>query len=496
MSNLTLFPDTNLFIQCRDLSELEWKDIGEFDEITLIVSRPVHKEIDSQKGRGNDRLGRRARSTAALFKKIITNGGKAHLVRETAPKVVVALGIQSQPSANLDGIDLRENDDRILAIAHGYSKEHEGEDVRVITHDSGPLALAAMIGLPAIDIPDGWLREPEPSSAERENAKLKREIEHLKRHEPSFVIEAVDDSGSMIKRHAFEQERFESLSDSEVDDFLSRLKKKHPLRQNFDEADPPPVGWQNARGIITGLGGTLEFNPPSEDEMLDYIQKRYPKWVSECETFFRSLGQRLNCRRPNLLASILIRNDGVRPAKDALVTFETRGNIKIRPPMREGEKNTDDDRMELPRSPAVPRGKWVTPMTRATSSLFGAVAAARAMNTFEILNEEVSPLAIHRSLHHLGKRDPNSFYYKSERPEMPVDCYALECEQWRHAASSEEFIIEFHPDGSGEVSEGSLICKVEAENLSDPVVIVTPVRILETTGSTISVAEKLIELSH
>ena len=40
---LYLFPDTNLFIQCRPLSELGWDRWGAFDEIHLIVlvrSRP------------------------------------------------------------------------------------------------------------------------------------------------------------------------------------------------------------------------------------------------------------------------------------------------------------------------------------------------------------------------------------------------------------------------------------------------------------------------
>jgi integrase len=60
MAILYLFPDTNLFIQCRPLEQLDWSYFGSFEELHLIVSRPVHKEIDYRKNKGNDRVGTRA----------------------------------------------------------------------------------------------------------------------------------------------------------------------------------------------------------------------------------------------------------------------------------------------------------------------------------------------------------------------------------------------------------------------------------------------------
>jgi len=76
---LYLFPDTNLFIQCRPLSELGWDRWGAFDEIHLIVSRPVQAEIDKHKNRGNDRVAKRARTASSLLREIIGHEGDRYL---------------------------------------------------------------------------------------------------------------------------------------------------------------------------------------------------------------------------------------------------------------------------------------------------------------------------------------------------------------------------------------------------------------------------------
>lgn len=68
---LYLFPDTNVFIQCRPLEDLDWSEWTDFDEVHLLVCRTVQREIDHQKNRGNDRVGRRARKVSSLFRDIV-----------------------------------------------------------------------------------------------------------------------------------------------------------------------------------------------------------------------------------------------------------------------------------------------------------------------------------------------------------------------------------------------------------------------------------------
>jgi predicted ribonuclease YlaK len=164
---LYLFPDTNLFIQCRALDQLGWMVWKEFDEVHLIVSRPVQSEIDHQKNRGNDRLRRRARTASSLLREIILGGAGYRLVRDADPTVKLFIRQDLKPNPDLsDSLDYQnEPDDRLVGTAHAFIQQNPRAEVRILTHDTGPMASARMVGLPVEPIPDEWLVPPESTDA-------------------------------------------------------------------------------------------------------------------------------------------------------------------------------------------------------------------------------------------------------------------------------------------------------------------------------------------
>ena len=114
---LYLFPDTNVFIQCRPLNHLDWSDWKEFSEVHLLVSRPVRREIDNQKSRGNDRVANKARTTYTLFRKIIDSTQTYELVNSSSPTVKLFLQAPSRPSPELqDMLDYDKPDDEIVGL--------------------------------------------------------------------------------------------------------------------------------------------------------------------------------------------------------------------------------------------------------------------------------------------------------------------------------------------------------------------------------------------
>lgn len=139
--NLCLFPDTNVFIQCRPLEEFDWSEWADFEEVYLIVCRTVQREIDRQKTHGNDRVAQRARKTNSLFRHIIEKGYK--VIREDGPPVKLILESSSVPSNELkDDLDYSNPDDEIIGFLYKYKQQYPEADVRLLTHDTGPMMTA------------------------------------------------------------------------------------------------------------------------------------------------------------------------------------------------------------------------------------------------------------------------------------------------------------------------------------------------------------------
>ena len=111
-SSLYYFVDTNLFIQCQAPERLDWSPWHEFEEVRLIVSTPVLREIDWLKIRGG-RVGNRARATSAMFRQML---GQPHkVVHAQSPRVVLSVEPQhTYPQDLADRLNYAERDDQLV----------------------------------------------------------------------------------------------------------------------------------------------------------------------------------------------------------------------------------------------------------------------------------------------------------------------------------------------------------------------------------------------
>lgn len=71
MRVLHVFADTNVFLQCKKLEELDWSVLGAYDRINVLVTHPVIREVDSLKKAGNER---RAARSSCLCPVPLANG--------------------------------------------------------------------------------------------------------------------------------------------------------------------------------------------------------------------------------------------------------------------------------------------------------------------------------------------------------------------------------------------------------------------------------------
>jgi len=483
---LYLFPDTNLFIQCRPLDQLDWSKWKDFDEVQLIVSRPVQSEIDNQKKRGNDRVGKRARTVASLFKELILEKDNEKVVIEKDPAVRLLIRPELKRSKALEEqLDYAERDDQIVGTAREFLDNNPGGDVRILTHDGGPLATAKMVGLPIAPIPDDWLLEPETTEIEKKLSSLTAELTRLKKAEPQFEISCVDAGLNPIKKLKLSVDRYHTLSSNQIDELMQRIRTAFPAETDFGprEAQERPSNTT----VMRFLNINETFKPATDKEINDYKQA-YSNWLDSCNKTLSSYHEQLERAAAAISFKFIASNEGPRPAKDALITIKAHGNFLVMPPAYRPSKEANKLKanLGLPRPPKPPKGTWDRGAYATVMEGLGGFSDLKHGHYFPDLTPRMTTL---KDL----QRDPNAFFYKPDRSSVPVEEFALECAQWRHGIDPEFFGGEIHWTEDTDKLQGALECSIHAENMTDMAVIHVPVDIEIKTISAYDEAKAAVD---
>jgi PIN domain len=458
---LYCFPDTNLFIQCKSLDVLDWSVLGDFDAIDLIVTRPVQKEIDAHKGKGNARVASRSRAAASVLKEVLASELGYKEIRAHSPCVRLYVQLDLKPDSTLsDALNYDEVDDQLVGVISGFLKANPNHRVRLVTDDVGPIASAKTVGVPFTPIPDSWLLPPEEDTTSKELKRLTQELERYKKSEPEFSLRWLQ-HGAPVERVDVTVPCYEPLSFHEVAELMQRIQLRFPMVENFDDEESQQKNAELAKTnvaesqIYKSLFGNLErtaYRPATEQEISDY-KTAYAKWLQECEELLKNLHFHLaaNTAWPRVMVGI--QNVGTKSANEALVTIAVRGDFSIQPLKR---ASADDEVIKppcLPPSPKVPRGRW--------------------RNKFaHLVHAFATPTAFNMSPNHLAippmpkAREADSFYYKQSRPASPVKQYSLECSLWRHQSDAELFELTLHPKLTPAEISGVVEVSVQATNLS------------------------------
>ena len=474
-----LFVDTNLLVQCRPLEELDWSAWNEFDEVRLIVSKPVQREIDYRKNKGNDRVGKRARAASAMFRKMLNDGDK--VVRDSGPCVKLSVEPQHQYSKKLeDRLNYQERDDQLIGTVYEFAQCHPGADVRLLTHDTTPLYTAQDLELAANIIPDEWLLPPEKTESEKELAALKAENARLKKAEPSFVIQCLGSADTEIERYEISVPRFKPLTAAETNALMQRLKERFPLETDFHQREFT-FRFQPSK-IPKPTLTPVQFIPATREAIAKYQDEAYPQWLAHCEEVLSKYHRTLQEQEPMPRFRFLAENRGTRPATDALIAIEAQGSFQIKPPAPDDESESLQEKPTalLDSPPSAPSGRW--PATDRVIAKLAKLTSANRRPHPDYFFPQVEQ-----------RRDPNKFYYKPHRPRTPQDTFCLECDQWRHEDGKEDFEGEFHLPADQDTAEGVLICRIQAENLSNSASKRIPVRITTALVSIFDRASAAVE---
>ena len=416
---LYLFPDTNLFIQCRDLKELDWSPWQAFTEIHLIVAKPVQREIDEQKNLGNTRVGRRARKTNSLFREIAGGQKDFQLIVDSSVPVKLFLEAPSRPSTELSAIlDYSKADDELIGCFHRFRSTHPGADARLLTHDTGPMMTAKNLSLPVEPIHDSWLLPPASNRNEKEIARLKNEIKNLRSAEPKFTIHCVDSQGNNIDKLDLKKIVYEPLDSSHIAAFLEELRDLYPLATEFNDMGVQPL-----------LGPSWNYKPPTDHDVSNYVERAYPQWLKDCEESLHEAHESLSETIMSLTFSFKVENHGTRPGNKALIVIRATGNFKVSPLAFDDDAPSEPAQAELiiPSPPKPPSGHFVrssNSMIPRMSTLSRQIESGLLGSRRHFNRELIDPTIFHGSPV-TPQRYPNEFYFYPMRPEKPVASYEL-----------------------------------------------------------------------
>lgn len=489
-NTLYLFPDTNFFQQCHPADQIDWSCFADFDDVQLVVTRPVQKEIDGQKNRGRGRLGNRARKAASQFKQAVHAETKLIEISAANPRVILQLRIDLRAGNAPDGrLDLDEADDRLVAIAAEFARHHPQARVRLLTDDSGPTASASMVGLRIEPIPKSWLLPPESNESERRIRSLEAEVRRLKRNEPDFDIRFRVADSAKDSRLDLEIREYRPLTDDEQVQLTEELRQRYPLVTDFGPQE---------RQTRTGQFGIKQVWQPAAAADIDANRERYAEWLDGVIAAIGSLPLVLAQSLEPASVDVMIENTGSRPAKDALVEIEARGNFWLYVPA-DSDKSSDTG---LKAPPTEPAGRWVSSHNVLDQTLRDFARMEQVGLHHPGLGASIGEsLGLSERLARIPAgpktRDPNQFYYKPSRPTSASDAVTLECQQWRHGTAPEPFYVQVVMPVDETQVDGALEVRIHAENLSTVTKRTIPVRIKRChLDPMLAVSACLADLGH
>ena len=460
-----IIPDTNFFIQYRDIREIDWqKEFDDEKEITLLIASVVIEELDKFKHDGNTRRARRAKKINTLIRSVMNAPGEILTMKETGCAMTIRLFPYSQDELDKldapDWLNKSRPDDQLLLEILKYRNKYPKEKLFFITSDVNPLRKAKELAIDCWQPPESWLMPPEKDLKDKQIAQLEKQVKELQNIFPQIAVTVRDADEKPIEKLEVEVQQFSDLNENDMEEIINVIKKHKPMQTKLPEP--------SAVDLIFG-----SVRPPSQKQIEHYQNVEYPNWLESLKSCIQSLPRKLEDRSLTNTVVFWIENTGNTVAENTLVEFFALGDIFFKQPLYE---DNEENNSLFPPPPIPPQYKRNS-LLEITSS----ACLDKPIKNFSLLN--VHDLKI--------QRDNNAFYWKN-KPNSDAHEWAFECREFRHKTQRESFEINVSTiKRSNKDCSGAIRCVVSAKNLPQPVI--KHIK-LKTSITTINSRDKILEL--
>lgn len=482
MIEWTIFPDTNVFLQCRSLHELPWEELGQFDKLTVLIADQVTREIDDLKSNGNSRRAQRARGTNSLFRKMLDDPNKCVSFVRRGKQVEVrfapGLPVGWQPP---QALDRQRPDDCLLEEALAYLQSHHS--TMLLSADTGAEVKSERLKLPFIRVPDDWRLAPESDERDKELAALRLEITSLKSREPEISISCLDLAGT-CERISAKVPLYAPLSRDELATLKTQLRSRHPPATRIDDPALPKAINELERSMRAFAG--FDLIGVSEEDKQKY-EKDYANWETTTLKQLDRLPALLNIKHRWKQFHIHVQNEGTASADHLLLEITLFGGVRLciategaDDPHPYALSQSVSDAPEIPTPPETPR-----PMT-------GMEKALRGMTNHDIDSNFFLPNRDSYLSNLVDSATANTDRYalriREEEDEM-LSSWSIECEEFRHRRGGRKIMCWLAIPIDTPTSKACLRVRATARNISAPIDCTYPIEVVNESSSAFELAK-------
>ncbi|HXM64919.1 MAG TPA: PIN domain-containing protein [Terriglobales bacterium] len=316
-SKMAVFPDTNLFLHYRSLSEIDWCSLLRSSTVEIEIAPVVPRELEKQKTLNpSKKLRDRAATALKLLHKHLTN-----------PQVRDGVTLQfliKEPTSEFAasrGLSLQLEDDRLIGTFFLYRDENPETRCVLVTGDLPLTIKAHQFQIEFLSLDESLLLPAEPDPLEKKNKELAAELNRYKSREPLLAVVFGD-----YENHArFQLPSPANITDSEpeIQAKLAAVKEKvQPVElRPKQELDPASIANNPILQVAESIRQTMEgvesfgrqFHENYNVQVAAYY-RAYERYLRDNEKF-KTLALR------TIELNLIVVNSGTCPAEDIYVSL-------------------------------------------------------------------------------------------------------------------------------------------------------------------------------
>lgn len=265
MTKCVAFLDTNIFMHCQPFDQINWPEILGSGQVELIVAPVVIRELDEHKDQ--HRVGAIRERARTALKKIET----AAIDASDALPDGVSITIADEPKLAFAEYSLNEtvNDDHLLACCIERKLKQRDADIAVFTDDTGVRIKGHKHLIRPVAPPDNLKLPSALEGVEKENKKLRRQIQQLETSLPKLELRFVDKQQSLILHAAAQL----GGDDEHMGAQMAKLREQYPLLRSEPDVAPAQSTTADLAQLLM-RSHQQAFNKPSPQEYDRYNTER------------------------------------------------------------------------------------------------------------------------------------------------------------------------------------------------------------------------------